>query len=393
VKVAHVFNQCNDGWSICKGLRAIGVDAHLWLRYPSNVMALPHWEEVEIDTERLGDLDNPDWKVLGEKWTPPEFVHVWSTTRGRYPLSRTGRFIRFILELGKYDLVVGHSPFARHARCYTMVNRKPYAIYDAGDIRYIDEDTESALGGYRKSRWGYRHASKIFYTNVDTYEIFKEKGFDQESIVYTPFAIDTSLYTKIDVPPMFEGHSPVFFSASRHSWIYKGNDRLVLAFHKYLKRNSKALLMLTDWGPDLSRSKQLVATLGIGQNVKWLPVVSKKTLVKYYNACDALFDQFVYPAFGTLALEAMACQKSVVSYADTSLWEKVHGSVPPMMNASSTEEIYQAMTQLEDSDVRERYGSEARSWIERTCETTVVARLQEQVYSKIIEHGANAAGA
>jgi len=393
VKVAHVFNQCNDGWSICKGLRAIGVDAHLWLRCPSNVMALPHWEEAEIDMDCLGDPDNPDWKALSEKWTLPEFVHVWNAMRGRYPLSRTGKFIRFILELGKYDLVVGHSPFASHARSYLMVHRKPYAIYDAGDIRYLDEDAGSALGGYRKSRWGYRHASKIFFTNVDTFEIFKEKGFDQESIVYTPFAIDTSLYTKINVPPLFEGHSPIFFSASRHSWIYKGNDRLIMAFHKYLKRNSKALLMMTGLGQDLARSKQLVNTLGISQSVRWLPVVSKKTLVKYYNASDAVFDQFVYPAFGTLALEAMACQKPVVSYANTSLWERVHGSVPPMLNASSADEICKAMTLLEDEAVRERHGSEARSWIERTCEATIVARLQERVYGEIIEHGAGALGA
>ena len=393
MKVAHVFNQCNDGWSICKGLRAIGVDAHLWIRYPSNVIALPHWEEAEIDIERLGNLDSPDWNVLSEKWTPPEFVHVWDTRRGRYPFSRTGRFFRFMLELGNYDLVVGHSPFAQYAHYYRLMHRKPHAIYDAGDIRYVDEDTGSALGRYRKSRWGYRYARKIFYTNVDTFEIFKEKGFDQESIVYTPFAIDTSLYKKIDVPPMFEGHSPIFFSASRHSWIYKGNDRLIIAFHKYLRQNSKALLMMTGWGQDLARSKQLVHTLGIGQNVKWLPVVSKKTLVKYFNASDAVFDQFVYPAFGTLALEAMACQKPVVSYADTSLWEKVHGSVPPMLNASSADEICKAMTQLEDEAVRERHGSEARSWIERTCEATIVARLQEQVYGEIIEHGAGALGA
>jgi len=385
MRIAHVFNQCNDGWSICKGLRAIGVDAHLWLRFPSSVLALPHWEESDIDIEQLGNMENPDWDVLNQSWTPPEFVHIWSIRKGSFPFSRTIGFIHFLKKLGEYDLVVGHSPFAQYARYYKLMHRKQYAVLDAGDIRYVDIEEESPLAGYRKCRWGYEHADKIFFTNIDTVDMFRQKGLSEQKVVYTPFAIDTNLYKKTDVEPISQEHHPVLFSPCRQSWTYKGNDRVITAFHKYLTRNSKALLVMIDWGADSAKSKQLVSTLGIGRNVRWLKVMSKKLLIRCYNASDVVLDQFVYPASGTLALEAMACEKPVVGHADLSLWQRVHGSAPPIVNAASSDEIFEAITQLEAEETREEYGTKGRKWVAETCAASLVARIQLQVYREISE--------
>lgn len=384
MRVAHVFNQCNDGWSICKGLRAIGVDAHLWVRFPSSVLALPHWEESEIDMRQLQDIEAPDWNVLEQSWARPEFVHVWSIRKGLVPFSRTMRFVRFLKALGEYDLVVGHSPFAQYARYYRIMHRKPYAVIDAGDIRYVDVKEDSPLAGFRKCRWGYEHADRIFFTNIDTVDMFEQKGIPSQKVVYTPFAIDTDLYKRENADPIFEQHHLVLFSPSRQSWMYKGNDRVITAFGKYLARNSEALLIMIDWGPDLAKSKRLVSTLGIDQNVRWLKVMSKRSLIRYYNASDIVLDQFVYPASGTLALEAMACEKAVVGHADLSLWQRVHGSAPPIVNASSSDEILKAITQLEDEGIRRRLGKRGRDWVTETCAANLVAGRQLQTYKEII---------
>jgi glycosyltransferase involved in cell wall biosynthesis len=388
MKILHCFNMANDGWSAVKGLRAIGADAHLIIHRPAHVASLPHWEEGEIDMARIGNLYDPDWTILNESWRMPDYVHVWDLRRSRYPLSGPLNWLRRMPELADYDIVIGHFPFAKVALFYKLIHRKPYVIYDAGWIRYLHRyDFRS----YRLARIGYRNAAKILFTNVDTYSMFVNAGYPPTQMLYTPFAIDMDLYRPSNPLATFDG-SPLFFSPSRQDWPEKGNDMLLYAFQRYLKRQPHALLLLSEWGQSdvlssrnyLDMTKDLVKQLGIEDSVKWLPVMPKQRLVELYNTADVVFDQYVFGALGTTSPEAMSCGKPVVAHVDPLLWTRWHGSAPPVAEARTAEEIYRQMVTLEDPRIREDYGRTGRTWIAENCEMKLVARQQLGICEELI---------
>jgi len=380
--------MANDGWSAVKGLRAIGVDAHLIAHRPAHVASLPHWEEAEIDAARLGDLYDPDWTVLSESWRVPAYVHIWDLRKSWNPLSGAFKWFRRIPELADYDIVIGHVPFAKMALLHKWLHRKPYIIYDAGWIRYLHRYN---FRSYRLARIGYRNAAKILFTNVDTHRIFIENGYPFERMLYTPFAIDMDLYAP-SKPLMTFDRSPVFFSPSRQDWPEKGNDMLVYAFQKYLKRQPDAALLLAEWGQSevqgrrnyLDMTKDLVKQLGVEDSVKWLPVMPKRRLVQLYNAADVVFDQYIFGALGTTTPEAMSCGRPVVAHVEPELWTKWHSSPPPVAEARNGEEIYQQMVKLENPGLREDYGRKGRTWIAENCEMKLVARQQLKICEELV---------
>ncbi len=290
-------------------MRKLGIDAHLIIEKPSHVAGLPQWEDGHVDMSILGDPYDPNWDAF--QWEMPEWVHVWDARKSWYPFSRTARWLRIVGKLGEYDLVVGHAPFAKVAPLYKVLYHKPYIVFDAGWVRYLQQNQS----GYSQARKGYRDAAMILYTNVDTEPMFTEQGYSKQ--VYTPFAIDTEKYRPIKSTHSNQNEVPNFFHPSRQDWAEKGNDRLITAFARYVKRNAKARLTMVEWyqsPEDLAKSKQLVSELGIQGNVEWVPVMPKNKLVEQYQMSTAVFDQFLFGAFGTTTPEALSGGKPVVGF-------------------------------------------------------------------------------
>lgn len=330
-----------------------------------------------MDMNLLGNPYDPNWESF--HWEIPDWIRVWDDRKSWYPYSRTLRWSSLLLMLREYDLVIGHAPFAKIATLYRALYRKPYIVFDAGWIRYLAQNKR----GYARARSGYREAAITLFTNVDTEPMFIEQGYP--NIVYTPFAIDTDKYSpsRSKTPAV-----PTFFHPSRHDWPEKGNDRLLRAFAKYVRRNPKAKLITVEWYQsleDLGMSKRLVSELGIQGNVTWVPVMSKNKLVEYYRNSTAVFDQFLFGAFGTTAPEALSCGKPVVGYVENKYWVRYHAESPPVLNASSTDEIYNAMVALENEGLRTEQGEQGRKWIMENCDCMLVASKQLEMYKKILE--------
>ncbi len=367
----------NDGYSVCKGLRKLGVDSDLIIERPSHVASLPQWEDGEVDLSRLGDPYDPNWDAF--EWPQPDWIRVWDDRKLWFPYSRTLRWSSLLLMLRDYDLIIGHAPFAKTAGLYSKLYRKRYIIFEAGWIRYLPMKWR----GYAAARKGYRDAAMILFTNVDTEPMLIEQGYSK--IAYTPFAIDTDKYTPSQSPPP---DTPTFFHPSRQDWPEKGNDRLLRGFAKYVQRNRRAKLVAVEWyqsPEDLGKSKQLVSELGIQENVTWVPVMPKGKLIEFYQKSTAVFDQFLFGAFGTTTPEAMSCGRPVVGYVENKYWQKYHAEPPPVLNASSAVEIFDAMVKLEDQQLQVDQGRRGREWIMRNCDCSLVASQQLEVYKKVLE--------
>jgi len=397
------FNMANDGWSVVKGLRALGEDAHLMLHRPAHVASLPQWEEAEIDVGKLGtDMNNPDWEALNERWKMPDYVHVWDMRRSWYPFSRTIRSPFQLMQLAKYDIIIGHTPFASFVPFYRLLRDNPYIIYDAGWIRYLHDANfpQCDSKAYRRAREGYKNAATIFFTNVDTYDLFRSYGYPRDQLTYTPFAIDMELYkpyvanpNAVLVPQLLKKHDMVFFAPSRQNWKEKGNDRIIQAFARYINEGKRALLVMIEWAQKpniidkydyMHLAREMIKELRIEDSVLWLPVMSKRELIKWYSLSDVVLDQFVFGALGTTTPEAMSCAKPVITYVEPGMWERCHGSVPPVANAHSSDDIYNKMVELEDAATREEYGKRGREWIKKHCEMKLVADFQRQICREVI---------
>lgn len=419
--------MANDAWFVVKGLRAIGVDAHLILHRSAHVTGLPQWEEAEIDISRLRDNYNPEWDVLNENWTMPDYVHVFNLPRPWYANSvdsiinytawnypaymqrlqshylkllrfwaslterRAERRVRrqFAQLLQDYELIIGHTPFASLASKYMAAVGRPYIIYDAGEIRYI-HDFNYALPSYRLAKIGYDHARRIIFTNVDTYDLFLRSGYSAEKLVYSPFVVDTNIYRPNGTDELLinrEG-SPVFLMPSRADPT-KGNESVFYAFQRYLKRKPNAMLRVVNWGPQQKNHWEhlsLIKKLKIQRNITWLPVMNKRALVRQFNSADIVFDQFKLGALGTTTPEAMSCGRPVVAYVKSQLWTPWHKEPPPVANARTAEDIYRQMIALEEEGLRKELGVKGRRWVLENCEMTHVAKNQLRVYEETMRN-------
>ena len=368
-----MFNMANDGYLSVKGLRSIGVDAHLYYVSPTHVASLVEWEEGQVDYPKLGSQDSPN--MLAFKFTRPDWIHPVFNQQGNAIL-----FTRNLLsELSDFDLIVGHYPFAQFLYHLQFQHRiaKPYIIYEAGMLRLLDNPNHPERDVMRV----YRDAPLIIYANVDMEPLLRLHGLEKHS-TYLPLPVDTDK----SLPAKHENDHLVFLHPTRHYHQEKGNDRLLAAFAEYVKRNPKAELRLCDWGgEDLAASKMLIYRYNLAGNVTWLPLMGKLDLIKEYQHADAVFDQYIYGATGSVTPEALSCGKPVCTRIVPELFRYWHGSAPPVLNAQEPHQIYEAMIQLEDKNLRERVGEEGRKWVCEQQSLKFVAEHETDIHRKVLE--------
>ncbi len=367
MSLCHVFDLANGPYCACKGLRKLGVEVDLIIQRPAHVASLPQMEDGEFDPVELGNPYDPNWSAF--KWEKPDWVHVWDTRKRGYPFSRTLKWFTLIAMLRKYDLIVGNAPFAKIGVAYSRLFRKPYVIFDAGWIRYLPENRPS----YAEARQGYRKAALIMFTNVDTEVMFEEQGYDTSKLAYSPFAVDTAKYAPSDEAP----DHVVFFHPARQNWAEKGNVNVLEAFAQYVKHDSAAELVMSDWGQDLEKSRDLIRRLRIEGKIRWVQLCSKNQLVHLYNSSTAVLDQFVFGATGVLVMEVMSCAVPAITYIKPELWQRYHSTSPPVASAQTSDEIYEWMLKFAtDPKTRYEFGRREREWILRNCDDRVVAEQQ-----------------
>ena len=161
--------------------------------------------------------------------------------------------------------------------------------------------------------------------------------------------------------------SPILFSPARHDWGLKANDRLLAAFAELVRGPAPgALLVLTTWGAEVERSRELARTLGVEERVRWYPPFPKLALLDAYRASDIVCDQFELGTFGGIARRRCAARSPSSS---PSIRPCTPGACPnrrPSSPPGRRGEIARALRRLsEDPAERERLGREGRAWVER----------------------------
>jgi len=96
----------------------------------------------------------------------------------------------------------------------------------------------------------------------------------------------------------------------------KGVIYLIKAFRKLINKYKNIELLIAGDGDEASRIKRYVKNHKI-QNIKLIGYIDEKDKVGLYRTCDIFCSPALYgESFGLVLLEAMACGKPIVAYAN-----------------------------------------------------------------------------
>ena len=389
MRILILGNMANDGYSVAKGLWEMNVDADLAVNSSDFGMALPEWEDGNINNNidpyniQKNELDNT--LITSKRIRYFDFLNKVPRKKGL--TAKIKSRIDLIKMMREYDIVEAHVPYC----IYSQFSGIPYFTYDAGWIRYLPDDM--SIKG-KLARRGYSKGKGIIMTNPDTFEIFDKQSYlDNKKIYFSPFAIDPNKYRPIsneDLRSKYvkDGKDDAFllFCPARQMWMEKGNDKMITAFSKFVKNYPNSKFIMVDWSLDEEKSKKLVNDLRISDNIIWIKPVPKNQLIQYYNIADIVLDQFVLGSWGTSTPEAMSCSKPVLMFYKKEFILRAFGEEPPILNSFSTEDIFANLMKLaKDMDFRKEVGSKSRDWIIKTHSPNVVAQKHLEILKSSID--------
>lgn len=404
----------------------IGAEFWDWANLPTkNHWRRPAWAKILgndgaepwYDTQEAFQADLARLFRGGRHLRPPkEQAHdlLAAVQASRTPLDQHAAVVRDAAEqwdwrsmlaiAQQYDLVVLCGEYAAYGPL--LPKEQPYVCFEHATMRYTPS---LATPAHRLLALAYQQSDANVITNADCWEAAGMLGVRHKS-VFIPHPLDEELCSPGDAATSAKhkaqvqaqlGCELVLFAPARHSRSEatgsKRNDRILYAFARYVREAEpagapKAGLLLCGWGhPEhVQESEALVAALGLGQRVGWLPCEPKPRLVRFYRLADIVLDQFseTVGSFGAVTAEAMACAKPVITYYSDAAhaWcRDVLPEPPPVVTARTTDDIYLALRSLaEQPQRRGALGGAGHAWIERWHSLKRVCRLHEQLYGRVL---------
>ena len=185
---------------------------------------------------------------------------------------------------------------------------------------------------------GYQNAKKVIFTNPDLKTLFNEIGIKDP--IFMPLVTDATKYVPKQKP---DDSIFTILVPSRQNWRIKASHHLIYAF---ASKNTNMRLLITEWGNDINRTKDLVKKLKLEKKVKYVPLVNKAQLIKRINTVDIVANQFGYGTYPFTSIEAMTFAKPVLVYINVNANTQCFGEVPPVVNCQSIQSIEEQILEL-----------------------------------------------
>ncbi len=261
----------------------------------------------------------------------------------------------------------------------------PYAALATGaDLSEVAFGTSRFSALYRRSLAAAQH---LFLVNINQLEALPRLPVAVRAWSYLPLLVNVDPLAETALP----GREPlVLYSSARQDWTTsrpsgKGNDVFFRGYAEYVRRHGHGAfeVQVRDWGVDRAATRQLVAELGVGASVRFVPPQGRAELFNRIAAADVVIDQFRMGAIGLAALEAMAVGRPVIAYCNQDWARCAYGQEIPVINCADAGQVCEQLTQLTAGSAAAR-GIVARAWVrEYHGETRVVGELR-RVYAALI---------
>lgn len=379
MKVALIDNMNNNFFALARYFRDLGVEANLYL-IPGRTHK--HFDPQE-DTWQ--DLTNADWiRNFPLPYHSSSYIRPIAGTIRR-TFSKYDKIIACGPSLGLFkkaginvDLFI---PYGSDLFNLPFPNHKSYLWFKSA-IRFPLEEYRAKLqrSGIQCSRniivntnWSAANEAllKIECTaiNLPRVMVYKEP-------------CPTSMHDRY---AWLSDYDFTVFSPTRHLWAtnadpmpdfsqnggVKRNDKLIRAFAKLVEHKlfRRPLLLLCDYGADVSHSKKLIASCRIDEFVKWLPLLPRKEISVIMHHVSVVADQFRERMSATSAgttNEALAAGKPIITNTDGAMSDVLDPYYSsPILQALMENEIYEWFQKLSVSpDLVKSIGDTGAKWFD-----------------------------
>lgn len=221
----------------------------------------------------------------------------------------------------------------------------------------------------------------VGYTIIDSYRIaLKRLGKKNIELTVPQVYNKEKPNLNIEFPfiKLMDKSDFIVFNHSRQIWktfidsaSSKGNNILIHGFKLFLECTSKKnpLLVLFNYGIDVSESKSLIKSLGIESKVLWIDLLPRKIILfllsKYATVGS---DQFIQGSFGSTGYEVLSQGVPLLSFIKISnkqYEEKLGIEPPPVLNVKDEIEVKNALIILENDEYLSRIRKQSLEWFNK----------------------------
>lgn len=175
----------------------------------------------------------------------------------------------------------------------------------------------------------------------------------------------------------------VIFHHSRHhwrsapgqpDWILKGNDQILQGLKLFKDRNPELSFKLItfEYGPDVAASKKLAESLGLQENVEWLPVLPRREIRIGLAFSDIGVGEIhkSWYSYGVM-LEVLAVGLPFIGRREGELASRRNSY--PMMSVANGLEFAAALQKYRaDTSMWRAMGQKSNDWLRRQMDEVVV---------------------
>ncbi len=343
MRILYVGNVANVGYMVAKEMRKIGVDVDLLMHKNPVIEQDPNKQDPELKNSY------PTWIHFYDKTLPTWRLDVIKKMRDK----------NYKLIYAHYGLVI-----------FAYLSRRPFIAQPLGnDLRTVA--FEKSIRGILM-RLAYKRAKAILFTGPEQYQLLNKLKL--KNIIFLPIFLDFSTSKHGDVPKGEFSNNFVIFHPT-NLWSEKGNSILVEGFAKFVKENPSAILLIVDRGPDSAKIHQLVTSLGIQSNIRFIkgPLTAEE-MRKYYHICDVVADQFITPELGGIGREALLSEKPLVTHYDEKGYRDLYGQPPPALNASTPTEVQKQLEYVKDEKIRKEIGKKGKEWLVKYHSPEIISK-------------------
>lgn len=373
MKIHIVGNILNLSFIFGKFLKMKGLDVKVFIDRKLPEYFKPQWEE-------------PQLKQF------PEWVEMIDVDYKKMFFGRNEK--KYIKLLQDCDIIhaIGEDAIWAHR------TKKPYIFLSYGcDLEILPFNKGSVKNMIFSNilRKALKGADRVLYAMPQQDTAVEKLRLSNASFFPYTYPIDFSVYRKFSEDERRKVRSKynadfIFFHPARQEWTCsdennKGNNKLFQAFARFTRDSKKkTMLIAVEKGRDLDKSKALTEKLGITNYVKWIKPLHKRAMIDLLNITDICFDNFHYGFYGIAALESLSLGVPTCLYLDT---VNAGGcSMPPVINANLTDEIYTNMIELTSNPVRlGELGSSSREWMIRHYRWEDVIDRYIKLYKEVIK--------
>lgn len=236
--------------------------------------------------------------------------------------------------------------------------------------------------------WTLRNSDKVIAISKEIARSAESLGAKDVEVIYE--AIDIEKFRLINIEEPEE--EQIILSVgilSKPNVKRKGFDTIIKSAPYVIQKNEKNVKFVfvgkkKDGYPLL---KNLAEQLGVSNFVEFKGYVPKENLILVYNQCALFTLPSLHEGFATVCCEAMACGRPVVTTNVTAMPEVVvNGKTGLLVELSSPNKLAEAITLLlQNSDLRERMGREARRHIVQNFGRKIRSERLENLLEKVFE--------